>query len=58
MSWLEKHKDLVAAAVRFAIGWHLAYLGVWAITSTWNYSSRWAWSMPASPGACSSRASC
>ena len=38
MSWLEKRKDLVAAAVRFAIGWHLAYLGVWAITSTWNYS--------------------
>ena len=38
MSWLEKKSDLVAAAVRFAIGWHLAYLGVWAITSTWNYS--------------------
>ena len=38
MSWLEKHKDLVAATVRFAIGWHLAYLGVWALTSTWDYS--------------------
>ena len=38
MSWLEKKNDLVAAAVRFAIGWHLAYLGVWAITSTWDYS--------------------
>ena len=38
MSWFEKKSDFVAAAVRFAIGWHLAYLGVWAITSTWDYS--------------------
>ncbi len=38
MSFLEKHKDLVVAAMRFAIGWHLAYLGVWAVTSTWDYS--------------------
>jgi len=38
MSFLEKHKDLVATAMRFAIGWHLAYLGVWAVTSTWDYS--------------------
>ena len=38
MSWLEKKSDLVVSAVRFAIGWHLAYLGVWAITSTWDYS--------------------
>jgi uncharacterized membrane protein YphA (DoxX/SURF4 family) len=38
MNWLEKHKDLVLAAARFAVGWHLAYLGVWALTSTWDYS--------------------
>ena len=38
MSWLEKTSDLVVAAVRFAIGWHLAYLGVWALTSTLDYS--------------------
>ena len=38
MSFLEKHKDRVVAAMRFAIGWHLAYLGVWAVTSTWDYS--------------------
>ena len=24
--------------MRFAIGWHLAYMGVWALTSTWDYS--------------------
>ena len=35
---IEKWKDPVATAVRFAVGWHLAYLGVWAITSTWDYS--------------------
>ena len=28
----------VMAAVRFVIGWHLAYLGVWALTSTYDYS--------------------
>ena len=38
MSFLEKHKDLGLAAVRFVVGWHLAYLGVWALTSTWDYS--------------------
>ena len=27
-----------AAALRFAVGWHLAYMGVWALTSTWDYS--------------------
>ena len=25
-------------AVRFALGWHLAYMGVWALTSTYDYS--------------------
>ena len=25
-------------AVRFAVGWHLAYMGVWALTSTCDYS--------------------
>ena len=38
MDWLEKRKDIVATAMRFALGWHLAYLGVWAVTSTWDYS--------------------
>jgi uncharacterized membrane protein YphA (DoxX/SURF4 family) len=38
MAALEKRRDWVAAAVRFALGWHLAYLGVWALTSTWDYS--------------------
>ena len=38
MGFLEKRQNLVAAAMRFAIGWHLAYLGVWAVTSTWDYS--------------------
>ena len=38
MGILEKRKDLVATAVRVALGWHLAYLGVWAVTSTWDYS--------------------
>ena len=28
----------VVAVMRFAVGWHLAYLGVWALTSTWDYS--------------------
>ena len=36
--WLEKWQDLVMTAVRLAVGWHLAYLGVWALTSTWDYS--------------------
>ena len=26
------------AALRFAVGWHLAYMGVWALTSTYDYS--------------------
>ena len=38
MGILEKRKDLVATAVREALGWHLADLGVWAVTSTWDYS--------------------
>ena len=38
MNFLEKRQNLVATAMRFAIGWHLAYLGVWAVTSTWDYS--------------------
>ena len=25
-------------ALRFALGWHLAYMGVWALTSTYDYS--------------------
>ena len=29
---------LAEKALRFALGWHLAYLGVWALTSTWDYS--------------------
>ena len=31
-------KRFVKIAVRFALGWHLAYMGVWALTSTWDYS--------------------
>ncbi len=38
MSFLEKRQDLVWTIMRFALGWHLAYLGVWAVTSEWNYS--------------------
>ena len=38
MDFLEKRQALVATAARFAVGWHLAYLGVWAITSEWAYS--------------------
>lgn len=38
MGFLEKRQNLVAAAVRFALGWHLAYMGVWALTSEWAYS--------------------
>ena len=33
--FLERH---AIAAVRFALGWHLAYMGVWALTSTYDYS--------------------
>ena len=28
----------VMAVVRFVLGWHLAYMGVWALTSTYDYS--------------------
>ena len=38
MDVLEKRQGLVAAAMRVALGWHLAYLGVWALTSEWAYS--------------------
>jgi len=38
VNFLEKRQNLVVAAVRFALGWHLAYLGIWALTSTWDYS--------------------
>ena len=38
MDFLEKRQELVATAVRVALGWHLAYLGVWALTSEWAYS--------------------
>ena len=38
MNFLENRQDLVRTLMRFALGWHLAYLGVWAITSEWNYS--------------------
>ena len=37
-SALEGRRGLVVAAMRFVVGWHLAYLGVWALTSTWDYS--------------------
>ena len=33
--FLERH---AMTAVRFALGWHLAYMGVWALTSTYDYS--------------------
>ena len=32
--FLERH---AIAAVRFALGWHLDYMGVWALTSTYDY---------------------
>lgn len=48
---LEKRKTCIATCMRFILGWHLAYLGVWAITSAWTYSwigyfrcSRWIFS--------------
>lgn len=37
-SALDGRRGLVMAAMRFAVGWHLAYLGVWALTSSWDYS--------------------
>ena len=38
MNFLEQRQSLVAAAARFALGWHLAYMGVWALTSERAYS--------------------
>ena len=38
MGFPEKMQDLAAATARFALGWHLAYMGVWALTSEWAYS--------------------
>ena len=37
-AFLDARRGLVATAMRFALGWHLAYLGVWAVTSPWDYS--------------------
>ncbi len=37
-SFLDGRRCCAAAAMRMALGWHLAYLGVWALTSTWTYS--------------------
>ena len=34
----EKWNGAVVIALRMALGWHLAYLGVWALTSTWSFS--------------------
>ena len=38
MDFLEKRTDGVSQAVRMVLGWHLAYLGVWALTSSWTFS--------------------
>ena len=35
---MKQYDKFVMAAVRFALGWHLAYMGVWALTSTYDYS--------------------
>ena len=35
---LEKFERPVLTAVRMAIGWHLAYLGVWALTTVPSFS--------------------
>jgi len=35
---VERWSGAVATAVRLALGWHLAYLGVWALTSAWSFS--------------------
>jgi len=35
---VERFDAAVVTAVRMALGWHLAYLGVWALTSTWTFS--------------------
>ena len=34
----EAARSRIFVAMRFVLGWHLAYLGVWALTSTWDYS--------------------
>ena len=31
-------RGMAAPAMRFALGWHLAYMGVWALTSPYDYS--------------------
>lgn len=36
--FLEKRSTTVTTVVRMVLGWHLAYLGVWALTSTWTFS--------------------
>ena len=38
MRFLEQRRDTVVALMRVVLGWHLAYLGVWALTSTWEFS--------------------
>lgn len=38
LKFLESRRDDVVALLRVALGWHLAYLGVWALTSTWEFS--------------------
>ena len=35
---LERIRPYVLPAVRVVLGWHLAYLGVWALTSEWTFS--------------------
>jgi len=34
----ERLGGAVVALMRMVVGWHLAYMGVWALTSTWDYS--------------------
>ena len=40
MKWpeMKKCEGFTRTALRFALGWHLAYMGVWALTSTYDYS--------------------
>lgn len=37
-AWCERFRPSVQTAVRMLLGWHLAYLGVWALTSKWTFS--------------------
>lgn len=37
-AWCERFRPCVRTAVRMILGWQLAYLGVWALTSTWTFS--------------------